>query len=66
MSELGHTNYKHFFYDLKIRLQQRIITYDQAKEEAQIVLDEMNKRGKEIAGKHGVKYRPFTFSSMIR
>lgn len=66
MSDFGHTNYKYFFYDLKIRLQQRIITYDQAKEEAQTVLDEMNKKGKEIANKHGVKYRPFTFSSMIR
>ena len=59
-------NYTHFFYDLRIRLNQRLITYEQAKEEAIPVLNEMNTKGKVIAKKHGQRYRPFTFSSLMR
>lgn len=39
---------------------------EQVKLEVQPVLDEMNRRGKLIAKKHGKKFRPVTFIEVTR
>lgn len=43
-----------------------IITYDQAEVEAQPIIEEMNRRGREIAKKYGRKFTGFKFSEVIR
>lgn len=52
--------------DIKTRLNYGYIGYDQAKEEAQPFIDEMNKRGEEVAKKFGKKFSKFTFVSLMR
>ena len=42
------------------------ITYDEAKKQAQPIIDEMNAKGLEIAKKHNRKFRPFTFTGLMR
>lgn len=42
------------------------ISYDTAKEEAQVVIDEVNRRGKEISKKWNKRYTPLTFSKAMR
>lgn len=58
--------YREFFEHLRGLLQAGAITYDQAKEKSADKLTEMNARGAEIAKKHGKRFRPFTFSGMMR
>ena len=60
------TRYREFFEHLRGLLLAGAIGYDQAKQQAESVLDEMNDKGREIAKKHGKKFRPFTFTSMMR
>ena len=59
-------NYKILLNDIKIKLQLGIINYDEAKKEAEPIITEMNKKGKEIAKKFGKKFKPFTFVSLMR
>lgn len=42
------------------------ITYEQAKAMCEEKLRDMNERGLEIAKKHGKKFRPFTFTGVMR
>ena len=42
------------------------ITYYEAKEKAQPIIDEMNIKGKEIAKKYNQRFKPFTFSYLMR
>lgn len=42
------------------------ITRDEAYERAQPILDEIDKRGREIAKKHGRKYVKLSFVSLMR
>jgi hypothetical protein len=42
------------------------ITYGEAKEKAQPIIDEMNIKGKEIAKKYNQRFKPFTFSYLMR
>lgn len=42
------------------------LAYDDAKKQAQPFIDEMNRRGVEIAKKYGKKHRPFSFASLMR
>jgi hypothetical protein len=42
------------------------IDYQQAKVEAAPILEAMNERGAEIAKQHGQKYRPLTFTYVMR
>lgn len=42
------------------------ITYDEAKIQAQPIIDEMNIRGAEIAKEHGRTFRKFTFTGIMR
>jgi hypothetical protein len=60
------TTYKQFFFDLKGRLLTGQVTYDQAIEIAQPILDEMNKKGEMIAKKYGKKYRKITYITVLK
>jgi hypothetical protein len=42
------------------------LTYDQAKETAQPLIDEMNVKAEAIAKEHGQKFRKFTFNGIMR
>ena len=61
-----NTEYRDFFKHLRALLQSGAITYDQGKELASSVIDEMNRKGKEMAKKYGKRFVPFNFSSLIR
>lgn len=52
--------------EIRTKLLRGYITYDQAKTEAQPILARINARGAELARKHGFKYRPLTFASLMR
>jgi hypothetical protein len=60
------TTYRQFFFDLRGKLLTGQVTYDQAIEIAQSVLDEMNKKGEVIAKKYGRKYRKISYVSVLR
>lgn len=51
---------------IRHRMNAGAITYEQAQVEAKPTIDEMNKRAKEIADEFGMKYRPFSFKSLMR
>lgn len=51
---------------IKANLIMGIITYDEAKKQAQPIIDEMNVKGLEIAKKYNRKFRPFTFTGLMR
>ena len=42
------------------------ISYEEAKQKAQPIIDEMNSKGKEIAKKYNQRFKPFTFSYLMR
>lgn len=42
------------------------ITVEEAREEAEPVINEMNVRGEEVAKRFGKKYRPLTFAYLMR
>lgn len=42
------------------------LTYDEAKKEAQPIIDDMNKIGREIAAKYGKRHSNFTFAYLMR
>jgi hypothetical protein len=60
------TTYRQFFFNLRGKLLTGQVTYDQAIELAQPVLDEMNKKGETIAKKYGRKYRKISYVSVLR
>lgn len=43
-----------------------VLTYDEAKEKAQPIIDEMNELARGIAKKYGKKHQDFTFSKLMR
>lgn len=43
-----------------------VLTYDEAREKAQPVIDEMNRLARKIAAKYGKKHQDFTFSKLMR
>ena len=59
-------NYRAKIDEIKYLLYTRQITYYQAKEKAQPIIDEMNIKGKEIAKKYNQRFKPFTFSYLMR
>ena len=59
-------NHRALLNDIKIKLQLGIIKYDEAKKEAEPIIEEMNKKGKEIAKKFKQRFKPFTFASLMR
>jgi hypothetical protein len=48
------------------RLLAGVIDYETAKAEAAPVIAEMNAKGAEIARKHSMRFRPFTFGYLMR
>ena len=43
-----------------------VLTYEEAKEKAQPIIDEMNDLARGIAKKYGKKHQDFTFSKLMR
>jgi len=58
--------YREQIEHIRFKLLKGVITYDEAKTEAQPIINEMNKRGREIAKKHKQKFKPFTFIGLMR
>ena len=61
-----NTDYRQFFFDLRGKYLAGIISYDEAKELAKPILEEMNIKGKEIAKKYGKKFIKFTLTGFMR
>ena len=59
-------DYRNAIEYIRFKMVKGLITYDEAKAEAQPIIDEMNKKGLEIAEKYGKKFKGFTFSSLMR
>ena len=53
-------------YEIKMKLLSGIISYDEAKVQAQPYIDNLNTKGRDIAKKHGRKYVNTTFSNQMR
>lgn len=58
--------YKKLIEEIKYKLNTGVIDYYQAKQEAEPIINEMNKKGKEIAKKFGQRFRPFSFAGLMR
>lgn len=52
--------------DIKRRLRDREITYDQALEEIAPIVDDINAYGREVAKRHGVKARSVSAREILR
>lgn len=52
--------------EIKMALACGFISYEEAKVEAKPILDEINKKGREIAKKYGKNYYPITFTEVMR
>lgn len=59
-------DYRNAIQNIRFRMLKGLISYDEAKVEAQPIIDEMNKKGFEIAKKYGRRFKGFTFSSLMR
>lgn len=53
-------------FDIRGRLLVGIISYDEAKAEAQPIIDDLNKKGQDIAKKHNKRFYGLTFSGIMR
>lgn len=52
---------------IKAEFYSKIITYDEAKEQAKPLIDEMNERAKKIAKKHNRTFKPvISFAGFMR
>jgi hypothetical protein len=60
---MEHTDQLH---TIKMWMITGAISYDRAKEMAAPHLEAMNKKGRKIAKKHGLKHRPITFAAFMR
>lgn len=65
ITEQGQKN-RDEIQSIRSRMLKGEITHHEALVEATPVIDEMNKRGAEIAKAHGMKYKPLTFFSLMR
>ena len=61
-----HMNYRAELELIKYAFMTRQITYEEAKQKAQPIIDEMNIIGKQIAKKYNQRFKPFTFSYLMR
>lgn len=51
---------------IRYHLVQGLTSYEQARAEAQPIIDRMNARGAEIARESGMKFKPLNFSYLMR
>lgn len=58
--------YRKLLNEIKFKMQIGAISYYEAKDEAAPIIEEMNKKGREIAKKHGQRFKPFSFSYLMR
>lgn len=59
-------DYRNAIEHIRFKMIKGLITYDEAKAEAQPIIDEMNKKGLEVAKKYGRRFTKFTFSTLMR
>lgn len=52
--------------EIRALLLKGAIDFDEARAKAKPIIDAMNERGKEIAKSHGMKYKPITFTGIMR
>ena len=53
-------------FDIRGRLLVGIISYDEARIEANPIIERMNKKGRDIAKKHKKRFYGLTFSGLMR
>lgn len=58
--------YREKIRQIKSRMLQGQITYEQAKAEAAPIIKEMNDKAKAIASKYGKRHTPLTFTYVMR
>lgn len=58
--------FKDIIDEIKGDLMRGVLTYDEAKEKAQPIIDEMNEVARGIAKKYGKKHQDFIFSKLMR
>ena len=51
---------------IRLRLLSKELSYEEAKELAMPIIEEMNKKSAEIAKKYNVRAKKFNFSSLMR
>lgn len=59
-------NYRNKIQTIRLEMLHGIISYNEAKIKAKPIIDEMNKKGFEIAKKHGKRFTRFTFINLMR
>ncbi len=65
LSKQAHEN-RQIIAELRSKFLHGEITYSEAEKIARPILAKMNERGKEIAKEYGGKFKPLTFSYLIR
>ncbi len=63
---MANIDYRMKLDEIKFLFMTGQMTYYQAKEKAQPIIDEMNIKGKEISKKYNQRFKPFTFSYLMR
>ena len=58
--------YRNKIEPIKFMLLTGEISYDEAKEMMEPIIQEMNEKGRIIAKQHNQKFKPFTFSQLMR
>lgn len=58
--------YQDAISNIRRKLLSGVLTYDEAKKEAQPIIDEMNEKARAVAKKWGQRHRNFTFSELMR
>jgi len=59
-------DYRSKILNIRYLILKKKITYEEGKKLAQPLIIKMNKINKEISIKHNMRYKPFTFSYLIR
>lgn len=63
---MSGADYRNILETIKIKMLHGYLTYDEAKAEAEPIIEEMNQKAKDIALRHRRKHKKFTFSSLMR
>lgn len=58
--------YRNKINEIRSKMLSGVLSYDEAKAEAQPIIDEMNELGRKIAAKYGKKHTNFTFATLMR